>query len=92
MADKKKTVKIIRKKRDVPKEVREALKGYNRIKRSILDSLEKEPRTILEIADDTGLEKANVTYHLMTLMKFDMVEPDRMDDMDQYYYYRLKEG
>ena len=66
------------------------MKEFRRIKKMILEALKPEPMTIPEIADKTGLQKDVVTYNLMTLRKFGEIETDRVDDMDEYYYYRIK--
>lgn len=77
--------------REVPGAVRERMKEFRRITKMILEALKTEPMTIPGIAEKTGLERNLVTYHLMTLRKFGEVETDRVDDMDEYYYYRIKE-
>ncbi len=91
MEGKKKTVAHMKAKREVPDSLRKQVKEFNRIKKTILNVLEPGPMTIPEIAGKTGLEPETVTYSLMTMRKFGTVETDRMDDMDEYYYYRVKE-
>ncbi len=91
MEKKRRTIDRMKERRDVPGEVRERMKEFRRIKKMILEALEPEPMTIPEIAERTGLRCDVVTYHLMTLRKFGEVETDRADDMDEYYYYRIKE-
>ncbi len=86
------TVDIMKKKRKVPGEVREGMKNFNRIKKTILEVLREGPATIPGIAGKTGMSQHIVTYHLMTMMKYGVVEADRPDDMDEYYYYRVKEN
>ena len=90
MNGKKKTVDIMKGKREISPDVRGKVKEFNRIRKLIIDALKPEPKTIPEITGETGLEKNVVTYHLMTLMKYGEIEEDRMDDMDEYYYYRVK--
>ncbi|HNX85679.1 MAG TPA: FAD-dependent oxidoreductase [Bacteroidales bacterium] len=58
--------------------------------RSIMQSLQENPMTIPEIATSTGLEPALVTWHLMTMNKYFIVEPAGMDDSEEYYRYQLK--
>jgi heterodisulfide reductase subunit A len=57
---------------------------------NIMASLEQDQKTISAIAQDTNLPLAEVTYHIMTLVKFGYVVPAEMDDMDEYYLYELK--
>lgn len=90
MDEKRSTIKQIKELREVPGAVLERMKEFRRIKKAILEALKPEPMTIPEIAEKTGLEKDLVTYHLMTLRKFGEVETDRADDLDEYYYYRIK--
>ena len=90
MEEKRTTIKAMKEQREVPVAVRERMKEFRRIKKMILEALKPEPMTIPEIADKTGLQKDVVTYNLMTLRKFGEIETDRVDDMDEYYYYRIK--
>jgi predicted ArsR family transcriptional regulator len=91
MEKKQRTIDRMKERREVPAAVRERMKEFRRIKKMILEALKPEPLTIPQIAEKTGLESDLVTYHLMTLRKFGEVETDRADDMDEYYYYRIKE-
>ena len=90
MNARRKTIDEMKKQREVPRAVRERVKRYAKIRKAILGELKSEPMTIPRIAERTGLEQEVVTYHLMTLRKFGEVETDRMDDMDEYYFYRIK--
>lgn len=86
--DKISTIKEMKKSRQVPEEVKARLKEYVRIKKEILKAVETEPGTIPGIAAVTGLSEQQVTYYLMTLRKFNEIEVEGVDDMDEYYYYR----
>ena len=90
MEEKRSTISHMKKQREVPGAVRERMKEFRRIKKMILEALKPDPMTIPEIAEKTGLRKDIVTYNLMTLRKFGEIETDRVDDMDEYYYYRIK--
>ena len=90
MEEKRLTISHMKEQREVPGAVRERMKEFRRIKRMILEALKPDPMTIPEIAEKTGLRKDIVTYNLMTLRKFGEIETDRVDDMDEYYYYRIK--
>ena len=85
-----KTIDIIKQKRKVSESVKEKMKEFNRIKKLILKTLETEEKTIPQIAQETGLESDIVTYYLMTLQKYGSVEAGDVDDMDTYYFYKLK--
>jgi predicted transcriptional regulator len=85
-----KTIDIIKKKREVPQEVKDNIKAFTKIKKLILKTLETEPKSVPQIAKEIDLAQDIVTYHLMTLQKFGSVEVDDIDDMDEYYLYKLK--
>ncbi len=86
----KKTIDHIKQKRTVPGELKKSRKEDVRIKKLITKALKSEPRTIPRIAKETGLPAGVVTYHLMTLRKYGEIEVDRIDDMDEYFFYKLK--
>lgn len=70
--------------------MKENLKAYNKIKKSILKALEDEPKSVPQIAKEIDIPQDIVTYYLMTLQKYGNIEVDDMDDMDEYYLYKLK--
>ncbi len=84
-----KTIDIIKEKRAVPVAVKDRVKEYNRIKKIILGALKEGPKTIPQIAQESGLSQDTTTYNLMTLRKFGAIETDEIDDMDEYYSYKL---
>ncbi len=66
------------------------MKDMPQIWRRIASSLESEPKTIPVMAKELGLEKELVTWHLMTMNKYSIVEAAGIDDTDEYYMYKLK--
>jgi predicted ArsR family transcriptional regulator len=90
MSEKIRTIMFIKEKREVPDRVKDNLKTTGKIQKMILNSLKSGPKTIPQIADETELEKQIVMYHLMTLRKYGKIEVDSLDDMDEFYLYRLK--
>ncbi len=85
-----KTIDYIKKKRTVSEEVKEKRKEFARIKKLILKTLETEPKTIPQIAKETQLPSDVVTFNLMTLRKYGEVIAGDIDDMDEYFFYKLK--
>jgi predicted transcriptional regulator len=85
-----KTIDQIKEKRVVSDELKERVKAMAKINRKILSALKDSEKTIPEIATETKLESQMVTYHLMTLLKYGKIEAGEIDDMDEYYYYKLK--
>lgn len=88
--EKGKTAKYLKEKRPVPKEVTERLKYFTKIKKAILEAIKEEHKTVPQLAEKLNLTKDEVLFHLMSLMKYGYVEPDEMDDMDEYFYYKIK--
>ncbi|SDB93192.1 helix-turn-helix domain-containing protein [Williamwhitmania taraxaci] len=89
MDAKTKTINILKETRKVPAHVLEGRKKYVRIRKAILESLKEEGKTIPQIAEATQLPLSETTYYLMTLHKFGEVAVEGIDDMDEYYIYKL---
>ena len=85
-----KTINILKETRTVPAHVLEGRKKYVRIRKAILEALKEGGKTIPQIAEATELSSPETTYYLMTLLKFGDVEVEGIDDMDEYYIYKLK--
>jgi predicted Rossmann fold nucleotide-binding protein DprA/Smf involved in DNA uptake len=85
----KKTIDYIKEKRTFSEELTKKRKEFTRIRKLILKSLETEPKTIPQVARESGLPLDVVTYNLMTLRKYGEIETGEVDDMDEYYYYQL---
>jgi Fic family protein len=84
------TIDLVKQERQVPSHVKEELKNFNRMKRSIRTALEGGPKTIPELSRELDITLAEATYYLMSLRKYGMVETGDLDDLDEYYYYQLK--
>ncbi len=84
----KKTIDHIKEKRTVSEELTKKRKEFTGIRKLILKSLETEPKTIPQIAQESELPLDVVTYNLMTLRKYGEIETGEIDDMDEYYYYQ----
>lgn len=85
-----KTIDIIKQNRKVSELVKENMKAFNKIKKLILKSLESEEKTIPQIAQEIDIPLDVVTYHLMTLQKYGNIEAGEADDLDEFYFYKLK--
>lgn len=86
----KKTIDIIKEKRQVSDSVKRDMKAFNKLKKQILKSIETDQKTIPEIAKEIGVDMDVVTYSLMTLIRYGFIEASEIDDNDEYYYYKLK--
>lgn len=88
--EKTKTIDIIKQKRTVPEHVKQRMKSFNKIKKTIKNSLKESQKTIPEIAEATELPQDVVTYNLMTLIKYGDIIAGEIDEDDEYFYYKLK--
>ncbi len=88
--EKGKTAKYLKEKRPVPKEVTAQLKYFTKTKRSILTALKESDKSVPQLAGELGLPKEEVMYQLMSLLKYGFVETGEIDDMDEYFSYKIK--
>ena len=86
----KKTIDVMKEKRKVSQKVKDNIKAFNKLKRQILKSLEAGEKTIPEIAKEMDDDIDAITYNLMTLLKYGIIEAGEIDDDDEYFYYKLK--
>jgi len=88
--EKGKTAKYLREQRVVPQSVKDELKSFTRIKKSILDALQEGDQTIAQLSLRLNIPRHEVVYNLMSLIKFGFVQTGDIDDMDEYFSYKLK--
>jgi predicted transcriptional regulator len=90
-AEKGKTYKYLREKREVSEAAKENLKNFTRVKKSILEALKEGDMTIDQLAQKLNMPSSEVVYFLMTLIKYGFVQTGAIDDMDEYFSYKLKQ-
>jgi len=66
------------------------MKEYPQLWKNILGTMNGSKLTIPEIAEKIGVDKEIVTYHVMTMHKYNVVVTEGMDKKELYYYYKLK--
>jgi len=88
--EKGKTFKYLRGKKGISEEAKENLKNFTRIKKSILDALRENDMTIDQLTLKLDMPKHEVVFYLMTLIKYGLVQTGAIDDMDEYFSYKLK--
>ena len=88
--EKGKTAKYLKQTRPVPKEVTEQLKQYTKSKKLLLTALKEGDKTIPQLSAELNLPTDKVMFQLMTLLKYGFVEVGEIDDMDEYFYYKIK--
>ena len=84
-----KTAKYLRDKQGVPEKAKEELKEYNRVKKALTGALQEEEVTIALLSEKLQMDKSEVMYYLMSLVKYGIVAIGEIDDMDEYYTYKL---
>jgi hypothetical protein len=87
--EKGKTAKYLRDKIGVSEQAKENLKEFARIKKSITDALAEGDMTIDQLTTKLSMPKPDVVYYLMSLVKYGVVKTGDIDDMDEYYTYKL---
>ncbi len=85
-----KTAKTLREKHPVPNEVKEKLKYFTRTKKAIVNALKEGDKTVPQLAEQLNMPGDEVMFQLMSLLKYGIVKVGEMDDMDEFYYYKLK--
>jgi predicted transcriptional regulator len=88
--EKGKTAKYLREKQGVSQTAKDNLKEFNTIKKAILEALKESDLTIVELSQKLNISKADVVYYLMSLIKYGFVQTGEVDDMDEYFSYKLK--
>ena len=90
-AEKGKTIQYIKEKRQVSQQTRDKLKSFNKIKRDILGALKDGGEmNIPQLSEKLSIPTSEMVYYLMSLLKYGFVETAGLDDMDEYYFYKLK--
>jgi DNA-directed RNA polymerase specialized sigma subunit len=87
--EKGKTFKYLRGKREVSQSAKDNLKQFIRIKKEILEALSDKEMNIVELTETLKIPKHEVVFYLMTLIKYGNVKVGDIDDMDEYYNYKL---
>ena len=66
------------------------MKDFPQIWKSIMENITGEPKTIPQIAASIQQPSELVTWDLMTMNKYYLVEAAGIDDNDEYFLYKLK--
>jgi predicted transcriptional regulator len=88
--EKGKTYKYLREKREVSQTAKDNLKEFIKIKKAIIDVLKEGDLTIEQLTQKLNLPKHEVVYYLMSLIKYGYIQTGAVDDMDEYFSYKLK--
>jgi predicted ArsR family transcriptional regulator len=88
--EKGKTYKYLREQREISQSAKDKMKQFSKIKKTILDELRESDLTIDQLAKKMDIPKDKVVFYLMSLIKYGLVEKGEMDDMDEFFTYKLK--
>ena len=88
--EKGKTFKYMREKREVSQAAKDNLKKFNRIKKTVLEALQENELTIDQLTKILDMPKDEVVFYVMSLVKYGFVQTGTIDDMDEYFSYKLK--
>ena len=58
--------------------------------RDVSFSVKEGEQTIAQLSKATGMDRAKTLYITMSLAKFGFVATGKVDDMDEYFTYKLK--
>ena len=84
------TYKLLRLKREVPESSRELSIRFSRISRKITEALKENELTVEQLSGILGMSKNEILFYLMSMLKYGMVQTGKLDDMDEYFTYKLK--
>ena len=90
--EKGKTAKYLREKLGgVPELAKETLKEYTARKKRILEAFSEEDAeyTVKQLAEKLGVPADEAMYDMMSLVKFGFLKVGEIDDMDEYFTYKL---
>ena len=88
--EKGKTAKYLREKLGgIPEQAKEKLKEFNQQKKKITEALKEEELTVKQLAEKLEMPSYEVMYYLSSLVKYGIVAVGDIDDMDEYFTYKL---
>jgi predicted transcriptional regulator len=67
----------------------ELLKGQQSIRKTLEHAMQGAPRSVPQLATQTGLAADVVLWHIAALKKYGLVEEMELDESGDYYLYRL---
>jgi len=84
------TFRIKRETHSISQKVKDQLKTYNAVKKSIIAAMGNEELNIPQIAEKINMNTADTMYYVMSLLKFNIIQTVRLDDKDEFYFYKIK--
>lgn len=84
------TFKVKRETYQVSQAAKDNHKSFVAVKKKLLEAFGDEELTIPQLSEKTGLNKDETVYYTMSLLKFGFLQTVRLDDMDEFYIYKVK--
>ncbi len=84
------TYKIKRETNPVSQKAKDNLKHFNALKKSILEAIGEEEVSVKQVAEKIKMSNDETLYYMMSLLKFGFIQVVGIDDMDEYYIYKIK--
>jgi predicted transcriptional regulator len=66
------------------------MKEYPQIWKQILQLLNEKPKTIPDVSKELEINNDLVTYHMMTMNKYSIIESAGLNEKETYYLYKQK--
>ena len=54
--------------------------------------LKEGEKTVPQLSEKLEIPKDEIMFQLMSLLKYGFVETGDLDDMDEYFYYKIKKN
>jgi len=89
--EKGKTYKYLREKRDISQSAKDNQRLFGKIKKTVTEALKEGDLTIDQITQKLNMPKDEVVFYVMTLVKYGHIKAGAIDDLDEYFAYKLKE-
>ncbi len=89
--EKGKTYKYLRERREVSQAAKDKMKKFNKVKQAILKALKEEEMTIHQMAQTLNMPENEVMFWIMSLLKYGYIQTGTLDDMDEYFTYKIRE-
>jgi predicted Rossmann fold nucleotide-binding protein DprA/Smf involved in DNA uptake len=88
--EKGKTYKYLREKHEVTQDSKDKMKYSGKMKKTIMDALKESDLTIDQLTDKINMPKDEIVFWVMSLLKYGHIQPGEIDDMDEYFTYKIK--
>ena len=89
--EKGKTYKYRREIREVSQAAKDNMKNFSKIKKSILEALKDDESTVEQLSEKLEMQRPELLFYLMSLLKYGYIETAGLDDMDEYFSYKLRQ-